>query len=83
MMEYDTFVKSLEELTQGKEIELYVRDLTPGRNKYLVRHVKGVVSNVPLPQSQTLWLRFHTGYKHPQPWGIKITEELDQQGQVS
>ena len=77
MTEYDTFVKKLEELPQGKEIELHVRDLTPGRNKYLVRRVKGVVSSEPLDKGETLWLRFHTGYRHPQPWGIKITAELD------
>ena len=76
-MEYDTFVKSLEELPQGKEIELFVRELAPGRNKYLVRKVKGVVSSASVPQGRTLWLRFHTGYRHPQPWNIKITAELE------
>ncbi|MBI4287944.1 MAG: phenylphosphate carboxylase subunit gamma [Chloroflexi bacterium] len=76
-MEYDTFVKSLDELPQGKDVDLYLRDLSPGRYKYIVRHVRGVVSGRATPGGDTLWLRFHTGYRHPQPWSIKITEELD------
>lgn len=76
-MEYDTYVKTLEELPQGKEVDLYVRDLSPGQHKYIVRHVKGVVSSSRTPQGNTLWLRFHTGYRHPQPWSIKVTAELD------
>lgn len=76
-MEYDTFVRSLAELPQGQEVELYVRDLAPGRHKYQVRRVKGVVSNKAVPQGDTLWLRFHTGHRHPQPWAIKITAKLD------
>lgn len=76
-MEYDTFVRSLEELPQGQEVELYVRDLSHGQHKYQVRRVKGVVSTKAVPPADTLWLRFHTGYRHPQPWAIKITAELE------
>ena len=76
--EYDTFVQSLDELTDGQACELTIRDLTPGQNKYESRFVKAVVSRSPeqLKGGDILWLRFLMGLLHPKPWGIKIIEEL-------
>ena len=76
--EYDIFVDSLDELAQGDEIAITIRDLTPGRCKYDSRYVKAMVSSSPeqLPGADTLWIRFQRGQKHPQPWAIKIIEEL-------
>jgi hypothetical protein len=78
MMEYDTFVNTLQEISQGQEIELFVRDLTPGPRKYGAKHVKAVVSSSgeQLPDAESLWLRFMTGVKHPEPWRIKIIAEI-------
>lgn len=76
--EYDTFVGSLDELAQGQEIELFIRDLTPGPRKYDNKHVKAIVSSAAnqLPEADILRLRFKTGVVHPEPWRIKIVSEL-------
>jgi phenylphosphate carboxylase gamma subunit len=75
---YDTFVRSLKELPEGQEVELLIRDLTPGMHKYDSRYVRAIISSSPekLPTGDILWLRLERGTLHPQPWTIKITEEL-------
>jgi hypothetical protein len=77
-MEYDTFVENLQALPQGKETELVIRELAPGQRKYCRRRVKAVITNAAQGPAggDVLWLRFYSGRRHPQPWAIKITEEL-------
>ena len=79
-MEYLTFISNLDELPEAKEVDLVVKDLTPGPRKYEARYVKAVVSRSPesMPSSDTLWIRFSTGLLHPKPWAIRIVEELAQ-----
>ncbi len=78
--EYLTFVESLKDLPDGKEVELTIKDLTPAdrRYKYDARYVKALVSSdaKKIPGADTLWVRFRMGVLHPQPYGIKITKEL-------
>lgn len=76
--EFLTFVGKLEDLTQGKEVELLVKDLAPGRQKYDARYVRAVVSSdsKDLPDSDVLWIRGFVGVLYPQPWAIKITAEV-------
>ena len=76
--EYDTFVDSLDELSQGQECRITIRDLAPGRHKYNSLYVRALVSSSAeqLPGGDTLWIRFPLGALHPQPWNIKIIEEL-------
>ena len=78
MTQYDTYVNTLEEIPQGQEVELFVRDLTPGPSKYSAKHVKALVSSSAeqLPEGELLWLRFMTGVKHPEAWRIKIIAEI-------
>lgn len=46
--EYAIFVQNIEEdLPEGKELVLTIKDLTPGRNKYENRVVKAIVSRHP------------------------------------
>ncbi len=73
-----TFVGKLEDLTEGKEVELLVKDLAPGRQKYDARYVRAVLSSdsKDLPNSDVLWIRGLVGVLYPQPWAIKITAEL-------
>jgi hypothetical protein len=75
--EYLTFVGKLEDLTQGKELELLIKDLTPGRRKYDARYVRAVVQSDPrdLPEGDVLWIRGFVGVLYPQPWAIRITHE--------
>ena len=72
--EYDTFVQALEDLKDGQEMELTIRDL----ETYEQRKVKAVVSSSKerLPGADTLRIRFSRGVPVNEPWAIKITEEL-------
>ena len=76
--EYVTFVSSLEDLAEGRESELFIRDLTPGPRKYNGKLVKAIMSSAPeqLPDGDILWVRSVVGVLYPQPWTIKVIEEL-------
>jgi hypothetical protein len=75
---YDTYINDLHELSDGKEYKILIRDLTPGRTKYISRYVKALVSTSSenLAGADVLWIRFPVGIQHPEPWAIKILEEL-------
>jgi hypothetical protein len=72
--EYDTFVNTLAELREGEEVELAIRDL----ESYEARVVKATLSKSPekLPDADTLWIRFSRGQLSPEPWAIKIIQDL-------
>lgn len=76
--EYLTFIGKLETLTQGQEIELLIKDLTSSREKYDARYVKAIVSSDPenLPDGDVLWIKGWVGVAYPNPWAIKIIDEL-------
>ena len=73
-MEYETFVTTLDELTEGKEIELIIQDL----ETYEPQKVKAIVSSSKenLPDGETLWVRYSRGVLHQDPWVIKIIGKL-------
>ncbi len=75
--EYDTFVEKLTDLTEKKEVDLTIRDLTPGQHKYESRYVRAILSSSSdeLPESDLLWIRFGMGFKHTNRWAIKIVGE--------
>jgi len=77
--EYEVFVKSIqEELIERREIELTIKDLTPGPRKYKNHVVKAILSSSPekLPDSDILRVRSWTGRLYPEPWAIKIVKEV-------
>jgi hypothetical protein len=76
--EYLTFIETLYELPEGQEVELYVKDLTPGIQKYDTRYVSAIIASTSekLPGADILWLRYSMGTLHPKPWAIKIIREL-------
>src|SRR4029079_10080341 len=72
-------VKHLKTLEEGKKIVLTLRDLSPGVNtKYLARVARVEVSSKPeaLSSCDTLHAFSVVGYEDPQPWGVKVIEEL-------
>ncbi len=77
-MEYECFVRRLKELQEDRQVVLTLRDLSPGRRKYQARIVRAVLSRSPdaLSGWDKLWVRSAVGVKDPQPWRIKIVEEL-------
>jgi len=75
-MECLTFVTNLNELPEGKEINLFIKNLKPGQRKYATRYVRATVSRASSNSSDKLWTRFQNGALHPEPWNIKIISEL-------
>ena len=75
--EYVTFVRRLADLSPGKAT-LFIKDLTPGPRKYDTKLVRAELSRNAdkLPDGDLLRIRSETGYLHPEPWAIKILEEL-------
>ena len=75
--EYVTFVRRLADLSAGKAT-LFIKDLTPGPRKYDTKLVRVELSRNAdkLPDGDLLRIRSETGYLHPEPWAIKILEEL-------
>jgi hypothetical protein len=78
--EYVTFVNSLENLLETPEVELVIKDLTPGPEKYDARYVKARVFSSPerVPDSDVLWVRSPTGMLYAEPLAIKIIQELEE-----
>jgi hypothetical protein len=75
---WETFVRRASDLKEGMETPFVLRDLTPGRKKYEVRHVVAIVSQKKedLPQMDILYVRTVVGVLLPEPRGIKILSEL-------
>jgi hypothetical protein len=79
MKKYDTYVLDPNSLSQGKEIELTIRDLSPGPYKYQMKRVKAIVSNraKKLSDADELWLRSLLGDLYTEPWAIRVLAELE------
>ena len=75
--EWQTFVRKFEDMKEG-EVELFIKDLTPGPRKYDTKHVLAKVarSKEALPEGETLWIRSESGTRAPEPFYMSITEEL-------
>lgn len=76
--EYEAFVRDLERTVSGRPVVLTLRDMTPGKKKYRAVHVRAVVSNPPKAGEPVLWLRSVVGVKYPQPYSVRILEQLDE-----
>lgn len=77
MFNYDIFVNSLDELPEGQELELQVRDLTPGIHKYAYKWVKAHVSANPDTYPQKLQIRFGRGQAYEKPYSIQVSGEVN------
>ena len=75
--EWQTFVRKFDDVKEG-ELELFIKDLTPGPRKYDTKHVRARVakSKKTLPDGDILLIRSESGLKAPKPWHIKILKEL-------
>jgi len=76
--EYELFVDRLEDLPVGEEVQLTIKDLTPGPAKYDNRIVKAIIrsSADKEPDDDTLWVRSAAGLLYPEPRAIKILGEV-------
>ncbi len=77
--EYVTFVRSFKDLKEGRR-ELFIKDLTPGPQKYDTKHVWAELLKDPeaIPDGHILRVRSESGSLLPQPWGLRILEELSE-----
>ncbi len=76
--EYSTMVHTLDDLPDGGETELFIRDLTPGPRKYDSRHVRARVasSQDKLPGGDILRVRSLVGVMFPETWYIKVVQDI-------
>ncbi len=82
MAEYELFViNDLSELKEGEETIVNVRST----DTVETRVVKAILSSKQeeLPGADTLWIRWQRGRKHPQPWAIKILEDISSLGEAA
>ena len=77
--EWQTFVRKFEDMSEG-DVEIFIKDLSPGPRKYDTKHVRATVarSKKDLPDGDTLWIRGESGLKYAEPWAIKVKEELSE-----
>jgi hypothetical protein len=77
--EYQTFVRQFKDLKDGIQ-KLFIKDLTPGPRKYDTKYVRAEISSDPekIKDGDILRIRSESGVLLPQPWGIKILEELSE-----
>lgn len=75
---FETFVRDPADLRIGEEIPLVLRDLAPGRRKYLARHAVAIVSRQPSEDSVPLRVRSMVGNVVPGEWHVRIVRALPQ-----
>ncbi|MBI4526667.1 MAG: phenylphosphate carboxylase subunit gamma [Deltaproteobacteria bacterium] len=75
---WETFVRRPGDLKEGVETPLVLRDLTPGRKKYAMRHVIAFLSRNPddMPSMDRLRVRTVVGVPLPETWGVTILGDL-------
>lgn len=77
MCKYDVYANSLDELPEGKELELQIRDLTPGIHRYSQKWVKVLVSPDANAYPEKLLIRDGQGKTYEKPYSIKVLEEIN------
>jgi hypothetical protein len=75
--EYLIFVRQFQDIKEGIQ-KLFIKDLTPGPRKYDTKYVKAEISSNcgRMSDGDILRIRSESGILLPQPWEIKILEEL-------
>ena len=75
---WETFVRRPGDLKEAIETPMVLRDLTPGKKKYQMRHVVAAVSRKPedLASMDILRVRTVVGVLLSETWGIRILKDL-------
>jgi hypothetical protein len=73
---WETFVRRPGDLKEGDEMPMVLRDLTPGRKKYRMRHVVATVRRNAQEGMDLLRVRTVVGVQLPETWGVKIVRDL-------
>jgi hypothetical protein len=75
MGEWSIHVDKLADLNLGQEVELVIKDLSPGVRKYESHRVLGIVSKGETGQGDRLRVLGSTGVSYPETYWIQILEE--------
>jgi hypothetical protein len=77
---FETFVRNIADLPEGRATFLVLRDLAPGRRKYFAQNVVAVVARADHPQDDfhPLIVRSMVGNPYPGQWWVKVLESLPQ-----
>jgi hypothetical protein len=73
---WEAFVRRIEDLREGEEIPLIIRDLSPGQRKYQPRHVVAVVRRDAASEGDDLFVRTVVGVRLKELWKIRIVRDL-------
>jgi phenylphosphate carboxylase gamma subunit len=73
---WEVFVMDMTELAEGKEIELSIRTLNPGKHKYTYKRVRCQVSSRQDQYADSLQVRMGRGQLNPAQFSIKVLEEV-------
>ncbi len=73
---WETFVRRPGDLKEGLETPMVLRDLTPGRRKYQMRHAVALLRRDPLESEDLLRVRTVVGVLLSETWGIRILKDL-------
>ena len=76
MNQWEVFVMDMSELAEGRDIELSIRTLNPGNQKYTYKRVKAQVSPSPDKFADRLQVRLGRGQLSPARYSIKVIEEI-------
>jgi len=76
MNQWEVFVMSMDELAEGKDLELTIRTLNAGLHKYTYKRVKCQVSNDLKKHPDQLQVRMGRGQLSPNRFSIKVLEEV-------
>ncbi len=77
MFNYDVFINSLTDLPEEQEVNLAIRDLSPGIHKFCYSNVTALVSPDAKKYEHTLQVRFGRGQAHPAPYSIKVLRQVE------
>ena len=73
---YEAFLEDPAAVAEGAEMRLFIRDLTPGPQKYDALFVRVRILGLAEPGGDTLRLRYLDGRPYPRTLGIKILKDL-------
>lgn len=74
---WEVFVMDMSELAEGKDLELSIRTLNPGLQKYTYKRVKCQVSAKQDKFSDSLQVRMGRGQLSASKFSIKVLEEVE------
>lgn len=77
MNQWEVFVMDMSELAEGKDIELSIRTLNPGLQKYTYKRVRAQVSLSLDKFADQLQVRLGRGQLSAARYSIKVIEEIE------